>query len=74
MELNPTLLQTMTQLGITPEELEMLMGRMMFAVTNLQATIAALDSQIEQLQSQRKAALDELTAASVTVSKLTVAP
>ena len=70
MELNPLLLETMVTLGITPEELETLMGRMMFAVTNLRAQLSSLDAQIEQLQAQRSTILAELSKANVTVAKL----
>lgn len=70
MQLKPLLLQTMTELGITPEELDMLRGRMLSSVTSLQAGITSLDAQISTLQRQRDELANELNAASYTVSKL----
>jgi len=70
MQLKPLLLQTMTELGITPEELDMLRGRMLSSVTSLQAGIISLDAQISTLQRQRDELANELNAASYTVSKL----
>lgn len=70
MNLKPALLDTMTNLGVTPAELDLLRGRMMGAVSSLQAQITALESQIAALEAQRQAALTELAQANITVGKL----
>jgi len=70
MNLKPTLLTTMSNLGVTSAELELLRGRMMGSVSSLQAQIVALESQIAVLESQRQAALTELAQAQITVGKL----
>ena len=60
MQLKPLLLQTMTELGITPEELDMLRGRMLSSVTSLQAGITSLDAQISTLQGNEMSLLMSL--------------
>lgn len=70
MNLKPQLLDTMTALGVTEPELDLLRSRMLSAVTGLQAQISALDMQIATLQAQRDAVAAELGRASVTVGKL----
>lgn len=72
MNLKPELLATLTTLGITEAELETLKARMMFSVTNLEAHVNALNSQINTLTTQRAAAQQELSAALATAAKLTV--
>lgn len=70
MNLKSELLQTLTDLGVTPDELTLLQGRMLSAVSSLQAGIAALDAQISTLQGQRDELTAELNQAGVTVAKL----
>lgn len=70
MNLKSELLQTLTDLGVTPDELTLLQGRMLSAVSSLQAGIMALDAQIATLQGQRGELAAELNQASVTVAKL----
>jgi hypothetical protein len=70
MQLKPLLLQTMTDLGVTPDELVLLQGRMLSAVSSLQANLVALDAQISTLQRQREEVAAELGQASTTVMKL----
>jgi D-serine dehydratase len=70
MNLKPQLLDTMTTLGVTEPELDLLRSRMLGAVTGLQAQLSALDMQIATLQAQRDAVAAELGRASVTVGKL----
>lgn len=70
MNLKPELLQALVDLGVTSDEVALLQDRMLSAVTGLQASLNALDAQIAQLQSQRATIVAELSAATVTVSKL----
>lgn len=70
MNLKPELLTALVTLGVTEPELELLRGRMLSAVTGLQAQLNALDMQIATLQAQRTAVVAELTQANVTVGKL----
>jgi chaperonin cofactor prefoldin len=70
MNLKPQLQNVMTELGVTEAELELLRGRMLSAVTSLEAHLNALQAQIATLSVQRDAIEEELTAARVTVSKL----
>ncbi len=70
MNLKPELLSTMAQLGVTEAELDLLRGRMLSAVTSLQAQLNALDAQIATLNAQRDVVVGELSQADVTISKL----
>lgn len=70
MNLHPQVLQTLSDRGLTEEEVVTLQGRMMFAVTSIEAQITALDAQISALSMQRAALQDELAASSATVAKL----
>lgn len=70
MNLKPELKSVMDALGVTPDELVMLQGRMMSSVTSLQAQITALDAQISTLNGQRSELAAELAAANVTLAKL----
>lgn len=70
MNLNPELMQTMVNLGVTEPELELLRSRMLSAVTGLQAQLNALDAQIATLTAQREAFYVELQQANITVGKL----
>lgn len=70
MNLHPQVLQTLSDRGLTAEEVTVLQGRMMFAVTSIEAQITALDAQINALTMQRTALQDELAASSITVGKL----
>lgn len=70
MNLRPELLSTMAQLGVTEAELDLLRGRMLSAVTSLQAQLNALDAQIATLNAQRDVLVGELSQANVTISKL----
>lgn len=70
MNLKPELLTTLINLGVDKEELVLLGDKMLSAVTNLQANLAALNSQIESLNAQREAVLVELNKGLSTVSKL----
>ncbi len=70
MNLKPELLTTMSNLGVTEPELELLRSRMLSAVTGLQAQLTALDAQIATLTAQRDTAAYELQQALQTVSKL----
>lgn len=72
MNLKPELLQTMTNLGVTPDELDLLRSRMLSAVTSLQAQIYALNAQIETLTEAKAAVIQQLAQANTTVSKLVV--
>lgn len=74
MNLKPELLAVLQALGVTEVELELLRGRMLGAVTGLQAQLNALDMQITTLQSQRDAVLVELAQANSTVGKLVEMP
>jgi CII-binding regulator of phage lambda lysogenization HflD len=70
MNLKPELQTVLTNLGITPDELNTLESRMMFSVTTLQAQLSALNAQIETLTNQRQSVEQELNAANITVLKL----
>lgn len=70
MELKPELLSTLIDLGVTEAELELLRGRMLSAVTSLEAHLNALTAQIATLSAQRDAVQEELQASMVTVAKL----
>ena len=70
MNLRPELLQTLTNLGVTAPELDLLRERMLSSVTSLQAQLTALDAQIGNLQAQRASVDAELTQANYTVGKL----
>lgn len=70
MNLRPELLETMSVLGVTEPELDLLRSRMLGAVTGLQAQLTALDAQIATLQAQRDAVVTELKQANFTVGKL----
>jgi hypothetical protein len=70
MNLKAQLLDTMSALGVTEPELDVLRSRMLSAVTGLQAQLAALDMQIATLQAQRDAVAVELGQANLTVGKL----
>ena len=71
LDLHPDVLATLTARGLSPDEIELLKGRMLSAVTSLQAEITALDTQIATLEAQRLAVSNELAQANVTVGKLT---
>lgn len=70
MNLNPTLLATLTSLGLSEAEVSLLESRMMSAVTSLEAQLNALNAQISTLSVQRDAIAEELAVAQVTVAKL----
>ena len=70
MELKPELLQTMTNLGVTDTELEILRGRMLSVVSSLEAQLNALNAQINTLAAQRDDVQSELNQAKQTVRKL----
>lgn len=70
MNLKPELLATLTNLGITETELPVLYDRMMSLVTNTNATIMALDTQIHTLTTQRNEAMTRLTEAQAIAAKL----
>lgn len=70
MNLKPELLTALVALGVTEDELTLLSGRMLGAVTGLQATLVSLDSQLSSLYAQREAVLVELNQANTTVAKL----
>lgn len=70
MNLKPELQTTLTNLGVTEPELELLRSRMLSAVTGLEAQLNALDAQINTLSAQRDEVLVELQQASLTVGKL----
>jgi hypothetical protein len=60
MNLKPELLTTLTALGITEAELPVLYDRMMSLITDLQAQVTALSSQIESLETQKAEAEQKL--------------
>ena len=70
MNLKPELLSTLTNLGVSEEELVLLRDRMLSSVTSIQAQITALDGQISTLQGQKVEAEGRLAQAQVTLSKL----
>jgi len=70
MNLNPNLLQVLTDLGVDRAELEMLKGRMLSSVSSLQARLTSLDVQLAVLSEQRSQVAKELMEANVTVGKL----
>lgn len=70
MNLNPDLLKVLIDLGVNEAELVILRGRMLSAVTGLQAELTALDTQIAALSYQRNRVAEELEQANVTVGKL----
>lgn len=70
MNLKPELLTTLTSLGITEAELPVLYDRMMSLVTNTNATIMALDTQIHTLTTQRNEAVARLAEAEAIAAKL----
>lgn len=70
MELRPELAATLTSLGLGGAEVELLRQRMMFAVTNLEASLNALNMQIQTLTAQRDQIEEELINANITVAKL----
>jgi uncharacterized small protein (DUF1192 family) len=70
MNLKPILLDAMTALGVTPNELETLKARMLFSVSSHEAQIAALNAQIDTLTAQRNEAQSALAAARLTAAKL----
>jgi hypothetical protein len=73
MNLKPELLTTLTNLGITEEELPVLYDRMMSLVTSLQASINAVSAQIDTLTTQ-KAELEVQLAASQTIAAKLLTP
>lgn len=70
MNLKPELLDVLTALGVTPEEVDLLRERMLSAVTSWQAKVTALDAQIATLEAQRVEALAALDQGLTTVNKL----
>lgn len=72
MNLKPELLATLTNLGITEAEIPVLFDRMMSLVTSLEATIVALNTQIDSLTAQRAEAEIKLAAGRTIAAKLLV--
>jgi len=70
MNLKPELLTTLTNLGITKEELPILYDRMLSLVSSLQAQINSLDAQIATLTSQKAEAEGKLKAGQIIAMKL----
>jgi hypothetical protein len=70
MNLKPELLATLTNLGITEAELPVLYDRMMSLITDLQAQVTALSSQIESLETQKAEAEQKLIDGQVIAYKL----
>jgi hypothetical protein len=70
MQLKTELLTTLTNLGITEAELPVLYDRMMSLVTNLQASINALTSQIDTLSTQKAELETQLVASQAIAAKL----
>ncbi len=70
MNLKPELLATLTALGITEAELPVLYDRMMSLITDLQAQVTALSSQIESLETQKAEVEQKLIDGQVIAYKL----
>jgi hypothetical protein len=70
MNLKPELLTTLINLGITEAELPVLYDRMMSLITDLQAQVTALSSQIESLETQKAEAEQKLIDGQVIAYKL----
>jgi hypothetical protein len=70
MNLKPELLTTLINLGITEAELPVLYDRMMSLITDLQAQVTALSSQIESLETQKAEVEQKLIDGQVIAYKL----
>lgn len=70
MIIKSELKNTLTNLGLDEQEFDMLKGKMLYTVTDIQAKKTALESQISTLQNQLELTNQELQKTLITVNKL----